>query len=500
MLGIFSSKSEQHPLTDADESQRVLDALAAHEASAALDEIVGWLESIAKDEKLKLAERIALSFKLDEAAQIHARKLARDYLTSPRLGRTQEYKLWQANHDFWAQLSATYQACVDRWVSQEKGAEAIKTELPVLVARMMRAYSALIKWNQFRYGPVDGAVWKKMGTAFLMAEKGKFSKQSVVLYSTVPGETSVEQEYIKALVFMASSMDSLLPLEIEIAERFIGHFLPLFVFTAEVRKDNIYWVDATKPQPPSRLAVLPQLAPSLRFFSTGAALKKLEELQARVELSEVPPEVSLGAQYSPRVILPVLRHIGMYWAAKPPMRSFDRHRVKSRINVINSLETIATQLTQAQSAEPDAEKSEAWIVDDVSQGGMGAQVPLAANDWVRIGALLGIQPDGGNNWLLGVVRRFSRDTSELGSVGIETLSKTPLAVSADLRGMTCEAILLDALHTGETVRVILPSSTYESAIPLTFTLQGRLARLDPVEQIETGVDFDIGLYRTAPPG
>ncbi|MCZ7653403.1 MAG: hypothetical protein M5R42_02670 [Rhodocyclaceae bacterium] len=49
-------------------------------------------------------------------------------------------------------------------------------------------------------------------------------------YPAVPGETSVEQEYLKALVFQASSMDSLLPLEIEIAERFIAHFLPQFVF------------------------------------------------------------------------------------------------------------------------------------------------------------------------------------------------------------------------------------------------------------------------------
>jgi len=493
MLGMFAAKSE-HPLVDAKEAKRILESLAAHEPSAALDEIVGWLESLARDDKLKLADHVALVFQLDEVAQVHARKLARDYLTSPRLGRAQEFRLWQLNHDFWAQLAAAYQHCLERATGQDK-ADAAKISLPLLVVRLMRAFAARIKWDQFRYGPIAAEVWQIIGRAFLLAEKNKYSRQSVVVYPNVPGETTVEQEYLKALVFNASSMDSLLPLEIEIAERLIAHFLTHFVFTAEVRPDNVYWVDADKPVAPTRLAVSPQITPNLRFFSTGAALAKLEAVLHRVERGEVPTDVSLGGQYSPRIVLPVLRHIAMYWAAKPPMRSFDRHRVKSRLTVVHDLETIFARLRNGFSMQ----ESEAWIVDDVSLGGMGAQVPLASNDWVRISVLLGMQPEGGDNWLVGVIRRYSRDTPASGSVGIETLSKSPLAVSGDLGGIGCEAILLDALHAGETVRVALPGSAYETKVPLVFTLQGKTARLEPVELIETGVDFDLGLYRVLPP-
>jgi hypothetical protein len=267
------------------------------------------------------------------------------------------------------------------------------------------------------------------------------------------------------------------------------------VFTAEVRPDNVYWVDADLPSAPKRLAVLPQMTPSLRFFSTGAALAELEALQRQLERGEVPAEVNLGAQYSARIVLPVLKHLAMYWAPKPPMRSHDRHRVKSRLAVVNGLANIHARLS-----ESGGEESEAWVVDDVSLGGMGAQVPLGANDWVRIGALLGMQPEGGRNWLVGVIRRFSRDTPAQGSVGIETLSKSPHAVVGDLGGIDCNAILLDTPHVGETVRVILPSAAFEPALPLVFAWQGRSARLDPIEQLESGVDFDLGLYRVAPPG
>lgn len=494
MLGFFSAKSD-HPLADAKEARRVLDELAMRDAAPALDEISGWLESVVSDEVFKPAERLALIFQLDEAAQSHARKLGRDYLTSPRLGRQQEYRLWQANHDFWAQLARAYDQCLSRHLDQEKGGEAVKSDLPLLIVRMLRAFSARLKWDQLRYGPIDADLWQRMGHAFLFAEKARISRLTLTPYAAVPGESSVEQEYLKALVFQASSMDSLLPLEIEIAERFIAHFLPQFVFGAEVRPENVYWVDADKPAPPKRLAVLPQMAPGLRFFHAGTALARLEALLPQIERGEVPADVNLGGQYSARIILPVLRHLAMYWAPKPPMRSHDRHRVKSRLTVVNGLAAIHARLS-----DKGGEESEAWVVDDVSLGGMGAQVPLTASDWVRIGALVGMQPEGGSNWLVGVIRRFTRDTPTQGSVGIETLSKSPLAIAGDLGGMDCNAVLLDALLSGDTVRVILPNSAFEPAIPLVFAWQGRPARLDPIEQLESGIDFDLGLYRVAPPG
>jgi hypothetical protein len=493
MLGIFSAKSD-HPLAEAKEAKRVLSELSARDAGPALDEVSGWLESVASDEHFKLSERLPLIFQLDEAAQPHARKLGRDYLTSPRLGRQQEYKLWQGNHDFWAQLANAYDSCLTRYVAKEKGSEAVKSEVPLLIARMLHAFSGWLKWDQFRYGPINAEIWQRMGRAYLLAEESKVSRQACQLYPGMFGETTVEQGYLKALVFQASSMDSLLPIEIEIAERFIAHFLPHFVFTAEVRRENVYWADAGKPMPPKRLAVAPQLRPSLRYISAGPALAGLQAMLRQVESGDVPAEVNLGGQYSARVVAQVLKHLVAYWAPKPPMRSHDRHRVKSRLTVVNGLAATYARLT-----DQGGDGAEAWVVEDVSLGGMGAQVPLSASDWVRIGALVGMQPEGGSNWLIGVIRRFSRETPVQGAVGIETLSKSPQAIAGDLGGMDCNGILLDTLTTGETVRVLLPGAAFEPAIPLVFAWQGRPLRLDPIEQLETGVDFDLGLYRVAPP-
>lgn len=495
MPGGLAAVKPGHPLADAGEAQRVLADLALRDAAPALGEVSGWLQSLAADDRVRLAERLALVFRLDELARPHARKLTRDFLVSPRLGRSRECHLWQANHDFWVQLAAAYDNCLSRCAREENDLDGIRSELPLLLARTLHALSARIKWDQFRYGPIPSVLWRTMGGVYLLAEQMRLSRRAVALYPGAAGPTSVEREYLKALVFHASSMDSLLPLEIEIAEGLITHLLPHFAFTIELRPDSVYAVDADKAAPPRRLVVPPQAAPTLRFFSAGAALDRLDELTGRIERGAEPAETGLGGQYSARAVLPVLRHLATYWASTPPARSYDRHRVKAILTVTSGVGNIHDRLS---GADPAGEVEE-WIVEDVSLGGMGAQAPLDDNEWLRIGMLLGLRPEGGENWLVGVIRRFNRDTPALGSVGIETLSKAPRAIAVESGGIRHLAIQLDPLHAGEPVRVVLPGAVFEPTTPLMLALSGESVRLDPVGQLEAGVEFEICLYRVAPP-
>src|SRR5690242_9218282 len=102
MLGIFSGKPD-HPLADGKETRRIVDELAGRDPAVAMDEIAAWLESLVGADDLKLELRLDIVRQLADAAAPHARRLARDYLTSPRLGRSQEFRLWQANRNYWLQ-------------------------------------------------------------------------------------------------------------------------------------------------------------------------------------------------------------------------------------------------------------------------------------------------------------------------------------------------------------------------------------------------------------
>ncbi len=502
MLGLFSAKSD-HPLADAKEMRRVLDLLATQEPEVALDETMAWIESLSVAEDMKLEQRLDLMLRLDEATLPHARRLGREYLTSKNFSRSQELHLWRCNHGYWAQLVDGYESCFDRYTSGEKGARGIESSLALLYARLMCAYAACLKWTRFRYGMIDGKLWLGTGRVYLAATAGKLEQKRLPLYANGT-ETTVEQEYLKVLALHSSSVNNLLPLEMEIAERLIAYLLPELIFTSEFRTDSVYWVDAAKPLPPTRLIKPPEVAATLRFISPGKALDVLAEIRGRIENSGVvPADIQLGGQYASGIVLPVLDHLALNWMPKPPMRSHSRHQVKSHLAVINGLARIHARLTDGNAFGND--DAEAWIAEDVSIGGMGAQIPSAANEWVRIDTLVGVQPEGGDNWLIGVVRRFNRGSEgRPGSVGIQTIGKAPRAIVADSDGLRTEAILLDALPTGkpeevvetvEMVDVVLPDSAYEEGVTLKFVLDGKRVCLKAHALVESGVGFSIGRYR-----
>jgi hypothetical protein len=254
----------------------------------------------------------------------------------------------------------------------------------------------------------------------------------------------------------------------------------------------VYWVDAAKPLPPTRLAKLPEVTPTLRFFNGTRAVVAVEKTMEQIRAEgRVPAGIKLGAQYDVDTVIPVLEHLGMCWAPKPPTRSNTRHRMNSQLKVVNGLTAVHQRLSGRASG---TEGLETWVIDDVSLGGFGAQVTSSRQDWIRIGALVGMQPEGGENWLIGIVRRYVRTGPNQGSVGIETLSKTPYAVFADAGGLDTEALLLDIPEVGEYARMALPARALEEKVALLFPLDDKNARLHPRETIKTGNDFVVANF------
>ena len=134
------------------------------------------------------------------------------------------------------------------------------------------------------------------------------------------------------------------------------------------------------------------------------------------------------------------------------------------------------------------------MVDDVSLGGLGVQASISRPDWIRIGALIGMQPEGGENWLIGIVRRYVRTGANQGSVGVETISKTPRAVVANGGGLLSDALLLDLPVVGELARMALPADALEEDLALVFLLDDKNARLHPREKLMTGADFVVANF------
>jgi len=498
MLRIFGGARSDHPMADLKEAQRLLRELPAGDAMRALDEINHWFESVRTEAAFRADHRAALALAIDEAAQTPARKLAREYLSTPRLSKQQENRLWTAMHEFWRGATLAFVGSLEAFVTGAKGAEDLKGQLPVLTVRALRALAAQMKWLHVRYAPVDPQLWRMAVGSYALAESRRYAKTSVATYPGIPGESTPEQEFLRVAMLSASSPDSLLPLEIELTERLIGHFAPRFVLTSAPRGDTPYWIDLAASAPPLRHARPPLEVKSLRYFGAGDALPEIDVLERAIRTTgEVPASVNLGGAYPPEQVLRVLEHVAAHWSPAPLERKHPRHRVKSRLTVAWGFDGTLDALAPGASLSFDGSHLESWIAENVSAGGMGAAVPQVKGDWLRVGVLLAMQPEGGENWLLGVVRRITRTRAGDAQVGIQTVSRQPGSVALQVQAGdtvsldTEPGILLTHLPGAGEVDVMLRPGVYVAGHNLLFERAGRKLVLEPLRVEERGLDYEL---------
>jgi hypothetical protein len=499
---LFSTKRPNHPLGAAKEFKRVLSALP-QDAFKAIDEIYVWFESLRQSDDFQPDQFFEVVSGLDEAAQTYLRQLARNYLRSPRLSKNDEMRLWTICFNYWGEVSWLYASCIERLRKNpnEWGSEAFKKKLPLAATRLMAARSNQLKWINYRYGVIGEDLWHGLGTPYLTAEAEAYAQKAVQIYPGASGTSSVAQQYQRALVRESSSMGMLLPLEIELADRLITYFLPSFVFSKENQPGSIYWVDPSSARPPMRLVSPPRhSSPDQCFFQPGAAFQALNELIRVVERGSIPSTLRLGKEYPATELLKVLQHLALYWAPVPPQREHVRHAVKTRMSVLQGFDNGLSVFAGNVSRLGVERLAESWIVEDVSLGGFRAGME-DVGDWLTIGSLLCLQPEGGDNWVLGMVRRRSVNSDSRASIGIQTLSRN--AQSLEFRPRTpgllasesIPGILLLGDKMEELVRLVLPPGGCDMRKPLECVHENKRHLLSPMELEESGKDFEICIYR-----
>ena len=496
-MGLFGGKPD-HPLADPKEAKRLLEALPDNDPVKALDELMHWIESVAAAEAFKPETRIQLLLMLDDAAQPRVRKLSKDYFATSRLSRFLENRLWTALHGYWKQAGYGYARAVDQFVQGHKGADAAKAQLPLLLVRTLRSFGQQIKWMHMRYGPIELASWGVFNSVYAFAELRQLAQSKVTVYTGAAGTSTPQQEFLKGAMFSASAPDGLLPLEVELAERLIGGFAPRFVIGAAPAPALMFWTDLAQAMAPARASRAPQAGASLRYFGAGAALEEIHDLAEGVMVGgKVPPELNLGGSYDSHVVLEVMRHLNTHWSPQPPERKTQRHAVKSRLSVTYGYEGVIGVLGGGDSLDFDNQKSESWIVENVSAGGFGAVVPQMKGDWLRVGALLALQPEGGTNWVLGVVRRVNKSAGQQARVGIETLSKSPelsVFAVAGVKSVSAQGVLLKNGDASEP-RIVLKPGVFAPAQNLEAARGERQHIYIPQALTERGEDYEIARFR-----
>jgi hypothetical protein len=498
-MKLFGGGKPDHPMADLKDARRILEELPAQDPFKALEDLAHWMESVSTVEGFRPEARVQTLLAVDEAAAPRLRRLGRDYVAATRPSRYTENRIWTAVHGYYRQAAQAFARALDP-LRETKRADPLKGQLPLLLARALRCAGQQIKWMHMRYGPVDPAAWGILNGAYALAESRQAAQARTTVYPGASGESTPQLEFLKGAMFGASSPDGLLPVEIEIAERLIAELAPRFALAAVPAPQLGFWTDLAQAIAPRRLLRPPAAAPGLRCFGPGAALAELEARADHVRgTGEVPASLSVGGPDDPDAVLGVMEHLATCWSPHPPERKAKRHSVKSRLAVVHGFDGVLGALGASGSLDFGGQGGESWVVENVSTGGFGAFVQPVKGDWLRVGALLAMQPEGGDNWLVGLVRRVSKTGALEARVGIQTLSRQPqvaqLAVSGAGSASEQGVLLPDPAGTPGETCIALRSGVYAPVQNFASMQSGRQLVYLPLGMAERGEDYEIARFR-----
>jgi hypothetical protein len=238
--------------------------------------------------------------------------------------------------------------------------------------------------------------------------------------------------------------------------------------------------------------------PGVKYFGADRAYERLRALREEIARNgEAPADLSPSAPASAEAFLDVIDHLAHYWSPILASRQHARHGIKSRLTVAWGFDGVVDALDPESSLSFEKNPMESWIVANASAGGVGALVPSIPGEWLRIGYLVAMRPEGGRRWLLGMVKRLTRIDEMTTQVGIQTLARAPSALSFRVQSgntttlSTEVGILLDPGYTEVEVPVILRTGTGAPGRSLVLEREGRRTQLLPVTVSARGPDYEI---------
>lgn len=490
-----------HPMANPVQARQIVAELPVTDSTKALEQITEWLESLNRADGFKVDRRYESVDLLDGAAKRHQQVLTQEYLSTPRVQKFLENRLWNAEFGFSKELGDAYVRCIKECVSGFDGSAAVQRVLPALVARALRALALQLKWILLRYGLVEKRIWAHLSLLYRLAEEKGIFDQAIAVYPGPHGKSTVKREFLKALMLPASSLDGLPPVRQQIAERGVEHLAESFVLSAQP-DGCTHSFDLASPRSPARL-IQGVGSAGLLFFGAGKALARLDRLADQIAAKGgVPHDFNLGGSYPKDEVIGVLRHLAQYWSDRAPARGSERRPTAARITVVPGADQVFGALEPSTGTNLDFSQNqtaESWIVENVSDGGCGAIVPRQKIDWVKVGALIGMKGETSNHLGIGLIRRITRDAHQQRRVGIQVLTKTAIPVTIskantmsilnfDLREETAILLTVKPDARGE-VDMLLRAGIFKVSDNLEMTLQERNYQLVPSSIIEAGEDY-----------
>jgi hypothetical protein len=399
-----------------------------------------------------------------------------------------------------AQLEAAYLHLVRQFQTYSQGWAEVGDKIPMVMARAMRATSTRLKWQLMRYLPVERDLWQTLSQLWAFVEDRGMGQARVVVYDD---QSTLPCEFLKPMMLAVSAVDNLPALEVGIAHRVIDHLSDRFELQRHPAKACNFFVDIDRWTAPERYTPASVVRSGARFFGPGRVMTQIDELVLRLAEGEiVPSEMNLHGISDIGAVIHVLEHFRLHWWERRPERRTVRRRSLSQIGVVHGFDAIMTLLSSDEIVERMRPAAETWSVENESDDGYGAVLPMGHGEWLHVGKVLAVKPSDTRIWAVGIVRRLAAQEGGQRNVGIELLARGARLVTLHQRTdaqRTWKVLLLPS-HTGGNaslgeVSLLLPAGSFLPDSSLEMELYGTRYILAPRLLLEHGNEFEMARYR-----
>ena len=502
MLTWTKARKSNHPLVDEERAKDLLAQLSCMDPLSGLQRLSELLDGLKVARGIGVARLYEIVDVADRAGRAHYRSASQEFLRHRRqLTRFQGNRIWTSAGEYVTQLAEAYQWLLATFQAGASGATYLRPHVARIIGRAIRLQAAALKWDYLCYTSHFGK-WPEMYRLYHLAEVRGRAQEKVLLYRGGRLST-LESEFMQALMLAAASPQALLPEQIDAAERIIASFAGHLTLSNLERAKQPYFFDPASGAPPVRELAGIRPAFTARRFGAGGAEGELRQLLRRAQKGTLG-RGELGLQGVPSEMLETtLQHLLRYWCELPPDRQHVRQRRATGVVVVHGFEEVVANVGNMLVQYPLMSDQEVWIVENAADGGVGAVVKRPHGAWVSVGTLLAYRYADGAIWNAGVVRHMNEDDDQTLGVGVQVVAQGGVAISvrsaehrADVpdNGVLCVWLASVGCKSDE-MQLLMPVSLYSPSSVMEATLYDRRYVLSPVRLLEAGSDYEIALFR-----
>ena len=465
-------RSVKDPLADAKRAKRWLAALPANDPLGMHAAVLLELGAQTKDDARRTPERLEAVFHLDAASERSRRSLTAQYLEHAVRSTRVENQLWQAVFDLTQGFLLCYQGFA-RDVGHYGPNNRWRPQFAELVARQIIHQGLDAKIRLFRYEQWIPGRWTALHALFRMACSAQIERQAVP--TLVDGATTtIEHEFLRVLLLQLMNPGNLSPRHVEWVAQQLPEWCAPLRLSVEATTLASFFVDLGDrtglrrrgPQPLEGHVLFLDTRPlhAMLMQNTVALEHRVREDPLSDRTSRRADQLSLIAKLASQVdpeFHPVVRRGERKSAAgnvdaivgfinisgflrDDKIKSRGQTTPTSHHSFDDSLE-IATfgRLINEDARTLESERRRLadyaspggpWEIRDVSQTGYRLIAPMTVLNSVTLGTLAAIRVDGASLWMLGVVRRMKRKTSERAEIGLQLIANNLASVELAEKG------------------------------------------------------------------